>query len=167
MKRRIAWILAAVMMLLCVAGCAAAPETTQPDAPKESYSFTYNGTKIALHADMAAVLAGLGEPLTYTESTSCAFDGLDKVYGYASFNIETYPKDGKDYISGWYFKDDMVKNDEGIAVGSAQADVEKAYGTEGFNGTNSYVMRKGDGTLTIIIKDGFVSSVQYAATFDE
>lgn len=170
MKRRIAWMLAAVTMLLCLTGCTSTPETAKPDTPKESYSFTYNGTKIALHGDMAPVLEALGEPKTYTESTSCAFEGLDKVYGYGSFNIETYPKDGKDYISNVYFKDDIdekVVNEQGIRVGSSQEDVEKAYGTAGYNGTNAYVMHKGDGTLTIIVKDGAVTSVQYTATFGE
>ena len=40
--------------------------------------------------------------------------------------------------------------------------METAYGADSFNGTNAYVITKGEGTLTIIMKDGIVSSIQYA-----
>ena len=165
MKKLIA-ILLAVALVLCFAAC----QTTENPGGQndnnvpvqDSFSFTYKGTKIALHAPSADVIAALGEAKTYSESTSCAFEGLDKSYGYGSFYLETYPIGDKDYVYGWYFVDDMVENDEGICIGSAQADVEAAYGAENFNGTNAYTVRKGSGVLTVILENGVVSSIQYA-----
>ncbi len=167
MKKLIA-ILLAVAMMLCFAACQ--PTEEDPGKSKEpaqdSFSFTYKGTKIALHAPAAEIVAALGEPKTYSESTSCAFEGLDKSYGYDSFYLETYPIGDKDYVYGWYFVDDMVENDEGICIGSAKADVEAAYGAESFNGSNAYTVKKGSGMLTIILEKDVVSSVQYAIITD-
>lgn len=172
MKKLIA-ILLAVSMLFCFAACQPTENTGNPDSQgntddpaQDSYSFTYNGTKIALHAPAAEIVAALGEPKSYSESTSCAFDGLDKTYDYGSFCLTTYPIGDKDYISGWWFVDDLVSNDENICIGSSKADVEAAYGTEGFNGINSYTVQKGSGKLLIIMKDDAVSSVQYSIVTD-
>lgn len=163
MKKLIAMLLA-VAMMLCFAAC----QPTQTENPglnqepaQDSFSFTYKGTKIALHAPAADVIAALGEPKTYSESTSCAFEGLDKSYGYGSFYLETYPIGDKDYVYGWYFVDDMVENNEGICIGSSKADVEAAYGAENYNGTNAFQIKKGSGMLTIILENDVVSSVQY------
>lgn len=162
MKKIIAMLLA-MAMLLCFAGCQS-NETETPGSKEpvqDSFTFTYKGTKIALHAPAADVVAALGEPKTYSESTSCAFEGLDKSYGYGSFYLETYPIGDKDYVYGWYFVDDMVENDEGICIGSSKADVEAAYGAENYNGTNAFEVTKGSGKLTIILENDVVSSVQY------
>lgn len=163
MKKLIAMLLA-VAMLLCFAAC---QPTETPDTPdnqepaQDSFTFTYKGTKIALNAPAEAVVAALGEPLEYSESTSCAFDGLDKQYKYDSFYLETYPLNGKDYVYGWWFVDDLVETEEGICIGSAHADVEAAYGAENYNGSNAFQVKKGSGSLTIILEDGVVTSIQY------
>ena len=162
MKKIIAMLLA-LAMLLCFAACQN-NETETPGSKEpvqDSFTFTYKGTKIALHAPAADVVAALGEPKTYSESTSCAFEGLDKSYGYGSFYLETYPIGDKDYVYGWYFVDDMVENDEGICIGSSKADVEAPYGAENYNGTNAFEVTKGSGKLTIILENDVVSSVQY------
>ena len=163
MKKLFALLLAATM-LLCFAACAptqtpGTPDTQEP--AQDSFTFTYKGTKIALNAPAEAVVAALGEPLEYSESTSCAFDGLDKQYKYDSFYLETYPLNGKDYIYGWWFVDDLVETDEGICIGSTQADVEAAYGAENYNGSNAFKVVKGSGSLTVILENGVVTSIQY------
>lgn len=157
-------ILLAVAMVLCLAACQTPENTENPgngEPVQDSYTFTYKGTKIALNAPAEAVVAALGDPLEYSESTSCAFDGLDKQYKYDSFYLETYPLNGKDYIYGWWFVDDLVETEEGICIGSALADVEAAYGAENYNGSNAFQMKKGSGSLTIILEDGVVTSIQY------
>ena len=59
--------------------------TNTPVAATDGYVFDYNGTKIAMHAEAAPIIAALGEPKTYTEEASCAFTGLDKTYFVGSF----------------------------------------------------------------------------------
>lgn len=174
MKKMICLILATVM-LFCLAACGSSQPASNggsnqggntPVAATDGYVFNHNGTKIAMHAEAAPIIAALGEPKTYTEEASCAFTGLDKTYFYGSFYVQTYPIGEKDYIFGVWFADDSVTTDEGVYVGMSQADVEAAYGAESFNGTNAYVMTKGKSTLTVILKDGVVSSVQYDAVVE-
>ncbi len=139
---------------------------TQPTPQEDGFTFTYKGTEITLHATAEPIIAALGEPVKYTESTSCAFTGLDKSYYYGSFYLDTYPMCGSDFVYGWWFADDSVSTEEGIYIGSTQADVEKAYGAENYNGTNAYVVKKAGGILTVILEDGVVNSIQYAIDMD-
>ena len=147
MKKILIFMLVACM-ILCFAGCQSGNGgETQP---------ANNQT-----AEQIFSFKALGEPMKYTESASCAFDGLDKSYYYGSFYLETYPQGDKDFVYGWWFADDSVSTPEGIYIGAAQADVEKAYGAENFNGTNAFSVKKGNGTLTIILDKGLVTSIQY------
>lgn len=170
--KKILTLMIVMTMLLSMAACG----TTQSSNPTggndksqatvgtndPGFAFEYKGTKITLHADAKPILAALGEPVKYTESASCAFDGLDRSYYYGSFYLETYPQCGGEYVYGWWFADDSVSTEEGIYIGSSQADVEKAYGTDGYNGTNAFVINRGEGILTVILEGGIVTSIQYA-----
>ena len=156
MKRISSFLLAAIM-LFSLAGCG----TTEPNQQEEYFSFTYNGTKIMLDAEAAPIIDALGEPRSYTEEPSCAFDGMDKTYYYGSFYLSTYPMEGKDYIYNLWFSDDTVATEEGIRIGSTQSQVEDAYGKDCFNGTNSFILTKGQSRLVILVEEETVTSVRY------
>jgi len=172
--KKLICLLAALALIFCFTACGGsdAPETkpaenNTPVAPAEpGFTFTYNGTQIALKADAAPILAALGEPKSYTEETSCAFEGLDKTYYFGSFYLQTYPQGDKDYVFGFWFADDSVSTNENIYIGAPQAQVEAAYGADSYNGTNAYILTKGETKLTVILTDGVVSSIQYDALFD-
>ena len=175
MKKIFALILALTMVFaLAACGGETAPETTAPAsgtaAPvtpdASSWKYTVRGVEIQMHADAAPVLEALGEPVSYTEEASCAFTGLDKTYNYGGFFLNTYPIGDKDYIYGVWLMDDSSTTPEGIYIGATQAEVEAAYGTEGFNGSNAYIMTGTTSTLTIILTDGLVSSIQYDAVVE-
>lgn len=163
----------ALLLVLCMAVGFAACSTPQTPSPQgttpnvgnpgdpEAYYFTYNGTDIRLNGDMQVILNALGEPKKYTEETSCAFTGLDKTYTYDSFVIQTYPKGDKDYVYMFWFLDDMVKTPEGVKIGDTQAAVEAAYGTEAYNGKNAFITKENNYSMTVILKDGVVNSIQY------
>ena len=155
--KRISIILLAAIMLLSLVGCG----STDIDPQEENFTFTYNGTKITLGAEAAPIIDALGEPRSYTEEPSCAFEGMDKTYYYGSFYLSTYPMDGKDYVYNLWFADDGVSTDEGIRIGSTQSQVEDAYGKECLNGTTSFVLTKGQSRLMILIEDDTVSSIRY------
>lgn len=142
-----------------------APVETQASAAGE-FSFTYNGVTIAFHAPAGPIVDALGEPMSYTEQASCAFEGLDKTYYYGSFYLDTYPMGEEDFVYGWWFADDSVTTQEGIYIGASQADVEATYGADTFNGANSYIVEQGEGTLTVIVEDGVVTSIQYGIKLD-
>ena len=182
MKKYIAFILC-LCMVMTLAACgngsetkptdAAPVETTpnnaevptdpagQEDQQEEDFVFVYNGVEIKLYAPAEPIVEALGEPKKYTESPSCAFNGLDKTYFYGSFYMDTYPEDGKDFVYGWWFADDSVTTQEGLYIGASQAEVEAAYGADSFNGENAYIITRNGGTLTVIVEDGVVTSIQY------
>ena len=176
MKKLIALALALTMALtLAACGGETPAETTAPVsggsmAPvtpdAASWKYTVQGVDILMHAPAAPVLEALGEPVSYTEEASCAFSGLDKTYYYGGFYLQTYPLEDTDYIFSAWLVDDSSTTPEGIYIGASQAEVEAAYGAEGFNGSNAYVMTGTTSTLTIILTDGVVSSIQYDAVIE-
>lgn len=160
--KRISLFLLAAIILLSLVGCG----STDLDPQEENYSFTYNGTKITLGAEATSILNALGEPRSYTEEPSCAFDGVDKTYYYGSFYMSTYPLDGKDYVYSIWFADDSVATNDGIRIGTTKAQVEAICGADCFNGTNVYSQTQGITKLTILMEDGMVSSIQYELIID-
>lgn len=139
------------------------PTVTTPAPASDDYVFNYKGTDIVMNAPAADIIAALGEPKSYSEETSCAFDGLDKTYYYGPFYLQTYPLDGADYIYCMWIVDDSVETPEGIYIGASQAEVESVYGADSFNGSNAYVIAGENSRLTIILDNGVVTSIQYDA----
>ena len=175
MKKIFALILALTMVFaLAACGGETAPETTAPAAgdatpvtpDASSWKYTVQGVDIMMHANAAPILKALGDPVNFTEEASCAFTGLDKTYYYGGFYLQTYPMGEEDFVYSVWLVDDSSTTPEGIYIGASQAEVEAAYGTEGFNGSNAYVMTGTTSTLTIILTDGVVSSIQYDAVVE-
>ena len=176
MKKIFALVLA-LMLVLTMAACGGETPaaTTEPKAPAvvgpttpdaSSWKYTVRGVDVMMHAEAAPVLEALGEPVSFTEEASCAFTGLDKTYNYGGFFLQTYPLNDVDYIYSLWLMDDSSTTPEGIYIGASQADVEAAYGTEGFNGENAYILTGTTSKLTIILTDGVVSSIQYDAVIE-
>ena len=173
MKKIFALILALTMVLTMAAcGGETAPETTAPVSGGEqapitpdasSWKYTVRGVDVMMNAEAAPVLEALGEAVSYTEEASCAFEGLDKTYYYGGFYLQTYPLGDADYIYSLWLVDDSSTTPEGIYIGASQAEVEAAYGADAFNGSNAYILTGTTSTLTIILADGVVSSIQYDA----
>lgn len=162
----VAAVVVLAVVLVIVMGNSGGETPTPTEPAKDNFVFTYNGTAIMMDVEATDIVAALGAPKSYTEETSCAFEGLDKTYFYGSFYLSTYPMGDKDFVYSVWFADDSVSTAEGIRIGSTKAQVESAYGAAAFNGSNAFVMTKGDSTLTIILKDGEVSDVIYELTLD-
>ena len=166
MKRILAIILSLVF-ILTFAACGNEPDGnnngTSKNPNEPGYFFTVNGVKVEMNVLASSVTDALGEPTTYTEETSCAFEGLDKTYGYGGYYITTYPDGDKDYIYSAWFVDDSVATSENIYIGSTKADVEAAYGEDCFGDSNTAALKKGNTELKIILTDDVVSSIQYQA----
>lgn len=179
MKKMIALMLVLTMgASLCACGnTGSGTETTAPSEKHEDtqpvnvetepacddYVFTYEGIDIEMKAHADGIIDALGEPKSYTEEPSCAFEGMDKTYFYGSFYLQTYPMEDVDYIYCLWIVDDSVETPEGIYIGATQAQVEAAYGADSYNGNNAYVITGENSRLTIILDNGVVSSIQYDA----
>ena len=135
-------------------------------AAADKYTFVYKGTNIAMKAEAAPICEAMGDAKSYTEETSCAFDGLDKNYTYTSFIMTTYPDGDKDRVNSVTLLDDTVSTVDGICIGDSKDKVEEVYGADCFNGVNAYIMAEGDAQLTVILDGDKVSSIQYTAVFE-
>lgn len=167
--KKITAALLAIVTLLCLVSCGGnegngGVESTKPsNGTTSKYVFKVenkNGYEVRIDADMADVLAALGEPLSYFEAASCAFEGLDKTYTYAGFTVMTRPEGKKDYVNAIFLTDDSLTTAKGIFIGSSAADVLNAYGqTEHTDTLISYT--DGNTTLNFILKNGSVVSIEY------
>jgi len=132
-------------------------------ASAEGFSFEVDGVTIPMNVDAAPIIEALGEPVEYFEAASCAFQGLDKIYTYNGFEINTYPNGDKDYIASIYFLDDSVATDKGIYLGSTLEEVTAAYGEGYTEESGEYTYTLGDTTLAFIMEDDAVTSITYTA----
>lgn len=153
-----------ILLVLCFATmlsfCACAE---QPKDAEGDYRLTVNGTELAVHGDFTAISAKLGTHLSYAESPSCGYDGLDKTYTYAHFEIQTYPKNGKEYINFILLLDDTYGTAEGVFIGDTAEKVKSVYGEPSeslANGNMRY--EKGEMRLEFLVKNGTVNKIQYA-----
>lgn len=134
---------------------------------KGGYSFTSGSVKVEMGADASKVVDELGEADDYFESESCAFEGLDKVYTYPGFKLNTYPVDDKDYVLSVVFMDDTVETEEGISIGSTKDGVTEAYGDPTKEKGSSMVYEKGETKITFGVKGDEVSTVEISAIVEE
>lgn len=134
---------------------------------KGGYSFTSGSVKVEMGADASKVVDELGEADDYFESESCAFEGLDKVYTYPGFKLNTYPVDDKDYVLSVVFMDDTVETEEGISIGSTKDEVIEAYGDPTKEKGSSMVYEKGETKITFGVKGDEVSTVEISAIVEE
>ena len=137
------------------------------EAEITGFTFVAGDTVIAMNADAAPILEGLGEWENYAETTSCAFKGLDKTYSYPGFDLYTYPLNGKDNVNSVYFVDDTVSTPEGIHIGSTKEEMEAAYGTDYEEEFGAYTYTKDQSRLQFLVTDGVIDSVEYTAITPE
>ncbi|MDF2539732.1 MAG: hypothetical protein K0S76_2753 [Herbinix sp.] len=136
------------------------------DADKEGYKFTINDVTVPMNVKADSILEALGEPLESFEAPSCAFQGMDKIYNYGSYEVNTYPNEGTDIISAVDLKDDTVATEEGIYIGSTLAEVIEAYGEAESSENGLYTYTLGDSKLTLIIKNDVVEAITYLAVVE-
>lgn len=127
------------------------------------FLFQNNGVTMGMNEDVAPILSGLGNYNNYAESPSCAFKGLDKIYSYNGFDLYTYPKGSVDYVNSIYFIDDSVSTPEGIHLGSTAEEMLAAYGDGYTEEYGVYTYTKEKSTLSFIVTDGVIESIEYVA----
>lgn len=125
------------------------------------WTFQAGDVTITPDMDMSAIADQLGEPKSYFEAASCAFEGLDKIYTYTSFEIETYPQDTADCIKSIVLKDDTVSTVEGVSIGDSEDKVRETYGAPAEESTGKLVYQKEKTNLVFVISSGVVASIEY------
>lgn len=130
----------------------------------KGYAFVYNDVVMEINAPADSVLARLGEANSYFEAPSCAFNGIDKIYTYNSFELDTHPMDGKDFISSVLFKDDSVATVEGIGIGDPVEKLSEVYGEDSIEENGMTIYCKDGMKLCFLIEEGCISSIEYKTT---
>jgi len=144
-------------------------DTRQVQAPRtetvgyRGYVFMVNNVTVEVDAEAAPVVEALGEPVSYFEAASCAAQGLDKIYTYSGFEIDTYPARDKDLVSAVILKDDSVATAEGICIGDSLEKLQEVYGEA--TQENGMLIYARDGmNLCFILQDDSVISIEYRST---
>ena len=154
-------LIAMIITIIMAIGCGKADNTLTDNILSEGYSFEADGVSMMVDGPSDEIIKSLGEPLSYYEVASCAFEGLDKMYSYGSFELVTYTDEEVDYISEISLKDDSVTTVEGIYIGSDRASVIEAYGEDYTLDADSYIYVKGNSKLTFVITDDEVKAIRY------
>lgn len=138
--------------------------SSNDEVAEKGFVFDADGVLIAMDVDAAPIIEALGEPGAYFEAPSCAFEGIDKMYTYNSFELDTYPQGDRDFVSTVIFKDDVIHTKEGIAIGDAASKVYEVYGNQYSEEKGMQVFEKDGMKLCFIIKDDVVAAIEYRST---
>lgn len=123
MKKRLLAVLLCICVVFCFAGC-----------KKENgdvFGYSVPGGKLIVpgdkfSSDSITELTTIG----FLEAPSCYFDGLDRVYYYDGFDVNTYPSGDEEYVQSIQVNKEGVTTSKKIGVGSSHDDVIKAYGED-------------------------------------
>lgn len=172
MKKTAIICLSVLFSIFLLASCAQKEETDSnasnatPDQQEEAFAFLVNGISIPLDSESVDLVDKLGD-YEYFEAPSCAFQGMDKIYTYHGFTLYTYEADGIDHVLSVVLTDDSVTTPEGIAIGFGADEVIAAYGDDYTTSGSAYVYTKGKTTLSFILENDKVASIEYSALTDK
>lgn len=178
MKKFFAMILALVMCFALV-GCgedektSPSPDASAPGSFAASDLVLKKGdTEYKCDVYIDDIIADFGKDYTYSEAMSCAYDGMDKVYGYGSANIEfsTRPDGDKDIVCEMYVDGGDWTTAKGMTFGASREQVIEAYGepTQETNFMYYYILpasnAESDGaSLYFVFQDNAVQAIGVTA----
>lgn len=142
----------------------AAGQQEESGTEYKGYTFCCQDVVIEMDAEAAPLVAKLGEPVSYFEAPSCAFEGIDKMYTYNGFELDTYPLNDKDYVSAVIFKDDIVSTPEGVSIGDPAEAITAAYGEDMTEEKGMIVYEKDGMKLCFIAAGDSIVSIEYRST---
>ena len=132
------------------------------DAQKQSYVFKAGETEIRVGADADALLPALGTPVKVFEQDSCAYQGKDKVYTFAGYEISVFPEKGINRVSDIYIPgSSSAATPEGIHIGSSKDDMIKTYGTGYTEAWGVYKYTLGDSVLVLYTTNNVIDTIEY------
>ena len=125
------------------------------------FYFVYAGVRINLNDNMADVLAQIGEPNAMFESPSCAFDGVDRIFYFDGFIIDTFPLGDNDYVLSIVITDSSLLTPEGVGLGSSFDNMVAAYGNDYENMLDLFSYIKDGVRLSFLFEDDEIVDITY------
>jgi len=145
-------------------------ETEEPEDQAEpvihGFALQYRGIFIEMDQNMDYVLAQLGEPLGVFEAPSCAFDGIDRIFGFPGIQIHTYPDGDLDRVHTISFLDDSLSTTNGIFLGSSWDDVVAIYGNDYVQDVAMFTYTIDRTTLSFFVEGDVVMGIIYGLIMD-
>ena len=156
--------LSLLFVVLCLSSCLVACQNGKT-TEKQNYSFAVGSVKVTTDDAAKPLLEALGTPIERTVRPSCLFGNAnDVLYVYQGLEIETYTKDGVEYLYNIELVDDSVdrKTPESIGVGASREAVVKAYGEPDSTSSTGAAIYKGkDMTLKFFYSGDTVTRIAY------
>lgn len=174
MKKLIAFLLAAMLVLSLAACDTQTPEPTEPvtnqtaPVPQETEassaeegvcSFTFEGVELVPGAPFDPSV--LPEAVGVYQIPSCAIEGTDNVYSYDTLEITAYDDGTGEVIYSIYLIDPNLSTDEGLYMGDDLARVTELYGTDYTENDGELVFTKGATSLRLLMDGETVISIEY------
>jgi len=125
------------------------------------FALVYRDTLIEMDQPMDYLLPRLGEPLGVFEAPSCAFDGIDRIFGFPGIQIHTYPDGDYDRVHTISLMDDSVATMGGIRLGNSWADVVAAYGSDYVQDITMFTFTIDRTTLSFFVEGDMVMGIIY------
>lgn len=136
----IALIIVSLVATFCLTSCSSSSKKLQ--------TVKIGNVELACGVEMSKVLDAFSDyEYEYSESISCAYNGLDKIYDYtdAGFCIYTYPVEDKDFVLEVIVTSEEIKQADGkVYVGMSKDEVVALYGED--------FTQDGD-CITYVVKD--------------
>lgn len=131
--------------------------------PHDGFYFEAAGVKISVNcgAWLLEKIKETGLNYSYYEAQSCAYQGLDMFYTFDSFEVLVNTVDGHNAITTISILDDLVKTSEGLKIGDSLNKLIDIYGSDYELNGNVYKYRQDGTTLSVLIKNNKVSSIEY------
>ena len=163
--KKIIVVISAIMLGIVLVSCSGNTKGNKgyDASSNENFIFETNGIEIKLHEEAEDIISNLEEYKEYFEAESCAFEGLDKIYTYSSFEVSTYEKDGIDYISGISLMDDTVSTKEGISLFQTLEELKSMYGEEYTEENGVYTYTRAQSEISFMVKANKIVQIEYLA----
>ncbi len=160
MIRSILMIVFACMLVAC------SPQTSD-DAVRIYATISGVSEPIIMHQDSTRVLEQLGDPLKYFDMQSCAFEGLDRYYGFLDYEIATYDlKDKRLFLSLQIATSEIAVN-ETLTIGGHVDDVKAILGEPSYVSEGMMRFTDGQSLLTLVFdQDNVITIMILSAVLD-
>ncbi len=169
MKRN---LLKTIIISLILAGCTIEDGSSEKEEYVEAeeskeYYFEDDGIAISVNDDSDKLVSLIEKAQSVYEMPLCGLEGREISYDFVHYELDIIETQEYSKVYSIVFKDDLVTTMEGIYIGEKEDKIVELYGEPDERETYSLIYTNNSTKLVFIVKDGYVSSIQYFSTILE